>query len=138
MMNDSTVSINESLLPQAAYHPYWMLGFSEADCSFTIQTNKNFSPRYAITQNEKSLIVLHGIQNFINKLPFQIPNGISLTSVALLSATLKSKNLLLQAKKRPTPFPSPALFSSNITNITNITNISNISNITNISKIRIG
>jgi len=95
-MNSSRNFVNESLLPQNELNPYWFLGFCEGESSFTIQAKRTFSPRFAITQNKKSITVLNAISKFIYNLPFQIPKDLQLTTEALASAKLKSKSGLLQ------------------------------------------
>lgn len=94
-MNSNRQFIDESLLPQGELNPYWVLGFCEGESSFSTQPNRNFSPRFSITQHKKSLIVLKAINKFIYNLPFQIPHNIILTDKALEIVKLKSKQLLL-------------------------------------------
>jgi hypothetical protein len=95
-MNDNRDSINLSLLPQGELNPYWILGFSEGESSFTVQPNKNFSPRFAISQHKKSRIVLELINKFFLNLPFQVPNNLTLTGKAMEDAQSKSKLRLQQ------------------------------------------
>nr|QVG61549.1 hypothetical protein [Rhizoctonia sp.] len=88
-MNDNRVNIDLSLLPQGELNPQWVWGFSEGESSFTVQPNKQFSPRFAITQHKKSRIVLDLVIKFFNNLPFKVPQNILLANDVIENAKAK-------------------------------------------------
>jgi LAGLIDADG endonuclease len=95
-MNKNRKIFDSSLLNKDEIHPYWMLGFSEGDSSFTVQATKSFSPRFSISQHKKNNILLKAISKFIFNLPFNLPKNIKLSDKALSDAQAKSKLRILR------------------------------------------
>jgi hypothetical protein len=105
-MNDNRVNTDLSLLPQGEVNPHWVLGFSEGESSFTVQPNKQFSPRFAITQHKKSRIVLDLITKFFSNLPFQVPKNILLANDVIENAKAKL-NLRTEQSELSTIYNTP-------------------------------
>lgn len=85
-MNNTSTVVDLELLPKGEIHPYWLLGFTEAEGSFTSQVKKNFSPRFSIVQHIQSEHILTYIETFLKNLPFKLPNNLSFSEAALHKA----------------------------------------------------
>lgn len=82
--------------------PYWLLGFTEGDCSFFVTLNK-LELHYNLAQAESDLLLFYKIKEYLLNLPLNV-NNLNNVNINISSMSSKNENNVVQIKISDTAF----------------------------------